>query len=638
MKKILILAISLCLLVLPAFSQAVTDLLIGPDDLYILPGNENGTSDEGTGYHLYIRKKPGLESVMLVESAKDPDGKQTNYAYRAKEYNKINGDEKRFLNGKLLESETSKYSLIDSTSEKNSRFGEAFHIYIPETIIFGYSWARSGEVKVADGFFVNIRTFSKKYGDYTGNFSDNSFAISKRKKSEKKSVKPAAKSAKTEKPAEKTVKESVKAAEKSVVPEPEMQTDIEETENQDQAEENTIVSNFDVELDEQIAAVPFEEEELSYDENDQETEEEPEADDETPGLKLPEIPSENPFVEDDAYYVEEIEEPEPEIQEPEIPEDERDPVAETLFNEAEQTYDPAKLGKEIDVFDELKVEERKPAFKESMEGVDPDFVKKLEAEEEFKRKLAEAEAEAAKYEEEPVYERPYLGDRFITHDIEMIKVEGSGRIKTLYISKTEVTQRSYMEVMGINPSKIQGDFFPVESVSWYDVIVFCNLMSMRDGLVPCYTIKGARNPGSWGPIPKESKAAWNAVECDYNADGYRMLTVEEWEYAAQGGIYKNKTNYAGSNIIDEVGWYKDNSEETTHPVGYRYQNSCGLYDMTGNVSEWCMGFTGNAERSAPVRGGNYTYDKKTCKISFKDACQPWYPHFENGIRICRNAE
>ena len=605
MKKKLFLAVSFCLFILPLFSQNQSDLVIGSEDMYIVPGDEKGPSKNGAGYHLYIKKKPGIESVMMVESAKDPDGKQTNYAYRATEYNTVNGDEKRYLNGELLVSETSKYSLIDSTAEYNNKFGQAFHIYIPETIVFGYPWSRNGVVHVKDGFYVNIRTFSKKYADYTGKFCDNSFIISERN---------AAYVRKSDNSINKTVPKStfLPAEEKTAEQKP---------------AGNSVPLN--IEIEEQIASLPFVEE-SGIEKNILE---------EDLSSYFSEIPSENAFIEEDEYYVEEIKVTELEVQEPEIPEDERDPISEQLFDEYAQTYYPSKLGKAADLFNELTVpasQERKPAFRESMEGVDPDFVKKLEAEEEYKRKLAEAEAEAAKYEEIPNYERPDLGSRFITHDIEMIKVEGSGNIKTLYISRTEVTQRSYMEVMGINPSKIQGDFLPVESVSWYDVLVFCNLLSMRDGLVPCYTIKGARNPGSWGPIPKESKSFWNSVECDYKADGYRMLTVEEWEYAAKGGIFKDKTSFAGSNVIDDVAWYKDNSEETTHPVGYKYQNSCGLYDMSGNVSEWCMGFTGNSERSAQVRGGNYTCEKKNCKISYKDACQPWYAHFGNGIRICRN--
>lgn len=149
-------------------------LLIKAGDLRLVYESEK--SFEGTtGYHLYIRKKPGIESVMLTETTKDPSGTQDNYAYRALEYNPINGDEIRYLNGKPLQSEYSKYSLIDSTAEKDEEFGEAFHIYIPSEIEYGYEWTRHGKVKINRGTFINIRSFSKKYGDYTGTFSDNPF-------------------------------------------------------------------------------------------------------------------------------------------------------------------------------------------------------------------------------------------------------------------------------------------------------------------------------------------------------------------------------------------------------------------------------------------------------------------------------
>ncbi|WP_178843197.1 vWA domain-containing protein [uncultured Treponema sp.] len=149
-------------------------LLIKAGDLRLVYESEK--SFEGTtGYHLYIRKKPGIESVMLTETTKDPSGTQDNYAYRALEYNPINGDEIRYLNGKPLQSEYSKYSLIDSTAEKDEEFGEAFHIYIPSEIEYGYEWTRHGKVKINRGTFINIRSFSKKYGDYSGTFSDNPF-------------------------------------------------------------------------------------------------------------------------------------------------------------------------------------------------------------------------------------------------------------------------------------------------------------------------------------------------------------------------------------------------------------------------------------------------------------------------------
>ena len=127
------------------------------------------------GYHLYVKKTPKVNSILLTETTKDPTGKNDSYAYRAKEYNKINGDEKRILNGKFLVSESAKYSLVDSTPEKTPYFEQAFHIFIPGTIVYGYEWERHGEVQIDKGTFINIRSFEKPYADYTGNYVDNPF-------------------------------------------------------------------------------------------------------------------------------------------------------------------------------------------------------------------------------------------------------------------------------------------------------------------------------------------------------------------------------------------------------------------------------------------------------------------------------
>ena len=126
---------------------------------------------------------------MLTETTKDPEGKADNYAYRALEYNEVNGDEMRILDGKKLESEYSKFSLVDSSAEKDAQFGEAFHIYIPAEMQFGYPWSRNGTVKIGRGTFMNIRAFSKKYADYTGEFYDNPYMFDLGKKIEKKEVK-----------------------------------------------------------------------------------------------------------------------------------------------------------------------------------------------------------------------------------------------------------------------------------------------------------------------------------------------------------------------------------------------------------------------------------------------------------------
>lgn len=130
---------------------------------------------EREGVDLFIRKKPSINSVMLVETTKDPNGKEPNYAYRASEWNETNGNEIRYLDGKELHSEYSKYSLISSTVENNAELGQAFHIFIPNTIYYGYPWSRSGSVQIGKGVFINIRTFEKPYGDYTGRYMDNPF-------------------------------------------------------------------------------------------------------------------------------------------------------------------------------------------------------------------------------------------------------------------------------------------------------------------------------------------------------------------------------------------------------------------------------------------------------------------------------
>lgn len=144
--------------------------------LRITAGNVRLVRDEKNGgYHLYVKKLPNVNSILLTETTKDPEGKSDSYAYRAQEYNSINGDEIRYLDGKKLESEGAKYSLVDSTPENTSFFGPAFHIYIPETIVYGYEWSRNGHVKIGKGTFINIRSFEKPYADYTGDYMDSPF-------------------------------------------------------------------------------------------------------------------------------------------------------------------------------------------------------------------------------------------------------------------------------------------------------------------------------------------------------------------------------------------------------------------------------------------------------------------------------
>ncbi len=148
----------------------VGDLMVGPEDVRIEQLADGG-------YHLYVRRKPGLGSILLTESTKDPEHKTDNYAYRAPEWNPINGDEKRILDGKAILASAKIWSLIDSSPEKDPVFGQAFHVFIPWVVAWGYSWGRHGETFIHDGTFINIRAFALPFADYRAAFQENPYLI-----------------------------------------------------------------------------------------------------------------------------------------------------------------------------------------------------------------------------------------------------------------------------------------------------------------------------------------------------------------------------------------------------------------------------------------------------------------------------
>ncbi|MDR2136434.1 MAG: VWA domain-containing protein [Treponema sp.] len=155
--------------VILARPAAAQDLGIGAGDLRIEQRVDGG-------FHLFIRKKPDISSVLLVESTKDPRMREDNYAYRAGRRNEVNGDEIRILNGARLPNDRY-WSIIDSTPERHPELGEAFHLYIPYLIYYGYEDTRHGEVYVVDGTYFNLRAFNLPYGDYRGPFRDNPYVL-----------------------------------------------------------------------------------------------------------------------------------------------------------------------------------------------------------------------------------------------------------------------------------------------------------------------------------------------------------------------------------------------------------------------------------------------------------------------------
>jgi len=211
-------------------------------------------------------------------------------------------------------------------------------------------------------------------------------------------------------------------------------------------------------------------------------------------------------------------------------------------------------------------------------------------------------------------------------------------VSSFLISRYPITQAEYLEIMGVNPSQHRGLLnHPVEQVSWFMAIDYCNRRSIAEGLTPVYTVEG-------------TNVTWNR-----SANGYRLPTEAEWEYACRAGT---TTPFNIGDNADDAGWHRGNSyiivnnsrQRATYPVGEKRPNAWGLYDMHGNVLEWCWDWMANYTAEPKVdpigpdtgtrrvyRGGSFDFVPEWCRSAYRFGNRPTFRMFYTGFRVVRNA-
>jgi len=227
-------------------------------------------------------------------------------------------------------------------------------------------------------------------------------------------------------------------------------------------------------------------------------------------------------------------------------------------------------------------------------------------------------------------------DVYSVDDISFAMVRIPGR--NYEVCTTETTQELYEKIMGDNPSYYSGEMFPCDSMSWYDCIVFCNKLSLSTGKNPYYSVNGETDPDKWDYEPHGATSIKDEVKTVDGADGFRLLTEEEWEFAARGG---ENFIYAGSDDSSVVGWNRKNSGYAIHKVASKKSNGYGLYDMCGNVWEWVFDVYPGNSHFRIYKGGSWASENKLCEIDFTgkhypSRTGPCYSYYDFGFRFACN--
>jgi len=230
---------------------------------------------------------------------------------------------------------------------------------------------------------------------------------------------------------------------------------------------------------------------------------------------------------------------------------------------------------------------------------------------------------------------------------EMVEVEGGVlptisneevmRVGRFWIGKYEVTWGQWKEVREwalkkgyeMEAGAGEGEKYPVTNVHWFSAVKWCNARSEKEGVTPVYVV------GFLGGVVYRSGNSVPKVKA--GANGYRLPSEGEWEWAARGGVKGRGYDYSGSNDLGEVGWYKENSGGKTHEVGTKKANELGIYDMSGNVYEWCFDQWGSTGTNRVMRGGSWYGDADFARVSYRKVGNPSISVNNIGFRVARSS-